>query len=280
MKGTNFIERSLIGAFSFLRESIFSEEYAAKPGFLQSLDPRIKFLSILLFLLAVLFARSIYFLIGIYALCLALTGLSSIRLGFFLRRTWVFIPLFSFLIAIPALFDIFTPGEVVLTFRIVTFPLSVTKQGISSAGFFFLRVLTSVSLCAILVLTTRHYCLLKVLRIFKIPQVFVMTMGMCYRYVYLFIEIIQDTYLAIKSRVGHVSPVKSGQGIVAWNIAYLWQRSYKLNEDVYKAMLSRGWRGEPMVLNDFKLRIMDWLWLFIAVLISGLGFYLSYQIKI
>jgi len=273
MKGNNFIERSLVGAFSFLRESIFSEEYAARQGFLQARDPRIKFLTILLFLLAVMFSRSAYFLIGMYAFCLVLAVSSSIRLGFFLKRTWVFIPLFSLFIALPALFNIFTPGEPVLSFRILTFSLSVTNQGIASASLFFMRVLTSVSLCILLVLTTRHYMLLKVLRIFKVPQVFVMTMGMCYRYVYLFVEIIQNTYLAIKSRVGHVSSVKSGQGIVAWNIATLWQRSYQLNEDVYKAMLSRGYRGEPLVLNDFKVKAKDWMWLFTAALISGSVFY-------
>ncbi len=268
MRGNDFIERSLMGAFSFLKESIFSEEYASKKGFLQAWDPRIKFLSILIFLLAVLFSRSIYFLIGMYAFCLVLAGLSSIRLGFFLKRTWVFIPLFSFFIALPALFNIFTPGEPVASFRIFAFSLSITKQGIASASFFFMRVLTSVSLCILLVLTTRHYMLLNVLRIFKIPQVFVMTLGMCYRYVYLFIEIIQNTYLAIKSRVGYVSSVKSGQGIVAWNIASLWQRSYQLNEDVYKAMLSRGFRGESVVLNDFNAKVIDWVWLFVVIAIS------------
>jgi energy-coupling factor transporter transmembrane protein EcfT len=96
---------------------------------------------------------------------------------------------------------------------------------------------------------------------------------MCYRYVYLFVEIIQNTYLAIKSRVGYVASVKSGQGIVAWNIATLWERSYQLNEDVYKAMLSRGYRGEPAVLNDFKVKARDWLWLFIATLITGSVFF-------
>jgi energy-coupling factor transporter transmembrane protein EcfT len=91
-----------------------------------------------------------------------------------------------------------------------------------------------------------------------------MTLGMCYRYVYLFVEIIENTYQAIKSRVGTVLRHKSGQNIVARNIAFLWARSYQLNEEVYKAMLSRGYSGEPIVLNSFKARFRDWLWLFLA----------------
>lgn len=274
MRGSSFIERSLISTFSFLKESIFSEEYALRRGFLQARDPRIKFLSVLFFLLAVLFSVTIYSLIAMYAFCLILAVCSSIRLGFFLKRTWVFIPLFSLCIALPALFNIFTPGEPVVSFRIFNFSLSVTRQGIASAGFFFMRVLNSVSLSMLLVLTTRHYVLLRVLRTFKVPQIFVMTVGMCYRYLYLFIEIVQNTYLAIKSRVGYVSSVKSGQRIVAWNIASLWQRSYQINENVYIAMLSRGYRGESLVFDDFKAKPMDWLWLFISILITASIFYI------
>jgi energy-coupling factor transporter transmembrane protein EcfT len=112
-----------------------------------------------------------------------------------------------------------------------------------------------------------------VLRTFGVPQVFVMTAGICYRYIYLFIEIIQNTYLAIKSRVGFVSSLKKGQGIVAWNIAVLWQRSYRMNEEVYKAMLSRGYCGEPQVLNEFSAGPKDRFWLAAAMLIFASVFY-------
>lgn len=271
-KKSRFIERSIMGALLFLKESIFADEYAARRGFLQARDPRIKFLSVMFFLLAILFSKNICFMVAMYGFCLVLAVCSSIGLGFFLKRTWAFIPVFSLFIALPALLNIFTPGEPVFSFKVFTYSLSVTRQGFASAGFFFMRVLTSVSLCVLLVLTTRHYILLKVLRTFKVPQVFVMTLGMCYRYVYLFIDIIQNTYLAIKSRIGSVSSVKGGQVLVAWNISSLWQRSYQLNEEVYQAMLSRGYRGEPAVLNDFKAKAADWLWLFAAVLIAGSGY--------
>lgn len=265
--GSNFVERTLMGALSFLKESVFSDEYAAGRGFLQAFDSRTRTLVIFLLLLAALFSRSIYFLCGMYALCLLLAFASSIRITFFLKRTWVFIPLFSLFIAFPALFNIFSPGEALASFRIFGITLSITRQGVLSAGFFFMRVLVSVSLCILLALTTRHYVLLKVLRVFRVPQVFVMTLSMCYRYIYLFIEILQNTYLAIKSRVGRVASVRRGQHIVAWNIANLWQRSYAMHDQVYSAMLSRGYMGEPAVMDDFSVTIRDWLWLGAALLI-------------
>lgn len=263
-------------ALSFLKESVFADEYASRRGFLQARDERLKVLAALFLLLAVLFSRNISFLIGMYVFCLFLAHFSRIPLGFFLKRTWVFIPLFSLFIGLPILFDIFSPGEPVVSFKIFSASLSITKQGVASASFFFTRVLASVSLCILLVLTTRHYALLKVLRIFGVPQVFVMTLGMCYRYVYLFIQIIQNTYSAIKSRVGFVSSVKRGQGIVAANIASLWQRSYALHNQVYNAMLSRGYSGEPKVMDEFCATFKDWLCLGAAILIFGLSLWQNY----
>ena len=260
LKKNNFIERSITGVLSFLKESIFADEYAAKKGFLQSLDPRIKTITFVLFILAILLTKSIAVSLGLYAVCLILTFFSNVHLGFFLKRTWIFIPIFSLFIAIPALF--ITPGEALFSLK----GLVVTRQGLFGAVLFVSRVIASVSYAVLLSLTTKHFALLKVLRIFRIPQVFVMVLCMCYRYIYLFIEGIENTYLAIKSRTGIRLHYKKGQHIVAGTISSLWQRSYYLNEAVYKAMLSRGYTGEPIILDDFKAKLRDWLWLFLVVI--------------
>ena len=135
------------------------------------------------------------------------------------------------------------------------------------------------SFAVLLSITTRHFELLKVLRIVGIPQIFVMTVGMCYRYVFLFVEAIENMYLAIKSRVGTKVYYKKAQKIVAGNIAFLWIKSFQLNEDVYKAMLSRGYRGEPRILDDFKSGLRDWLWFGLSATIFMLGIYLTYLTK-
>ncbi|MEK7813524.1 MAG: cobalt ECF transporter T component CbiQ [Candidatus Desantisbacteria bacterium] len=263
---SNFIERSIVGVLSFLKESIFADEYAAKKGFLQSLDPRIKVITFLLFLMAILFTKSILLCLCLYITCLILAYFSKVNIVFFLKRTWIFIPIFSFFIAIPAIFGIFTPGKAVLTVNMFSAKIIITHQGLFGAILFVTRVLSSVSFAILLSITTKHFVLLKVLRIFGIPQIFIMTLGMSYRYIYLFLEVIENTYLAIKSRVGTRLHYKKGQHIVAWNISSLWHRSYCLNEAVYHAMLSRGYTGEPVILDDFKTKKRDWVWLFLVVM--------------
>ena len=269
--GNNFIERSITGAIAFLKESVFTDEYASRDGLMQSIDPRMKLVTSGMLLLTALLTKNIAVVLYIYSVSLIFTYLSKINIGFFLKRTWVFIPLFSLFIAVPALFNIFTPGEAIANFNIFGLHLIVTRPGLSGALLFVMRVITSVSIVVLLSITTRHSETLKALRLFKVPQIFVMIFGMCYRYIYLLIEAVENTYLAIRSRVGRQVHYKKGQQVVAWSMASLWQRSYRMNEEVYSAMLFRGYAGEPVVFNDFKTKPWDWMWLLLIIIICVIG---------
>jgi cobalt/nickel transport system permease protein len=252
-----FVERTLWSTLAFLRETLFAEEVAAKKGLLQSLDPRIRVVSLILLIGTVLFAKSPGLIAALYLIAVLLALLSGIRLGFFLVRTWFFIPIFSLFIALPSVFSFVTPGPVF--FRLGA--LMVTTSGLWGASIFVGRVTSSVSFAVLLSLTSRHTELLKVLRFFGIPQLFVMVMGMTYRYIYLLLEILENAHRAVQSRVGRVASTGKGQRLVAWNIASLWMRSYHLSDQVYGAMRSRGYRGEPVVLYDFKTKPWDWFFL-------------------
>ena len=276
MARKDFVERSIRGALSFFKEAIFADETAGLPGLLQSLDPRIKIATVVCCLLLVLFTRSLAVLGFLYLLSLLLAVISRIRLGFFLKRTWVFIPLFSLLIAIPAMFSFVSPGESVLSAG----AFHITRHGLMAAGFFIGRVITSVSLVVLLSLTTRHFDLLKGLRSFGIPQMFVMVLGICYRYLYLFVEMVENTHRAIRSRVGSGMHHQKGQQVVAWNIAHLWMRSYALNEQVYNAMVSRGFRGEPVILDHFQTKPRDWFWLFATIVLVLLLGYAEHRMSV
>jgi cobalt/nickel transport system permease protein len=259
----DFAERSTQAALSFLGEAFFADETARLPGFLQSLDPRIKIATLLFPILLALFTHSLVVLAFLYLLSLGLAGLSGIRPLSFLRRTWIFIPLFSVVIAIPALFSSVSPGRPLLSAGNVC----VTQQGVMAAGFFVARVATSVSWAVLLSMTTPHFALLRALRLFGLSRIFVMVLGMCYRYIYLLVAVIEHTHRAIKSRVGHRTQRRNARRIVAWNIAHLWARSYLLTEQVHGAMVSRGFKGDPVILNPFRIRARDWLWALASVMI-------------
>lgn len=257
----NFIDKTITETLRFMKESVFADEIASRKGFFQVLDPRIKIITLFFVLVSMQFVSRIEPILFAYFFVLVLAKASGIGLGFFLKRTWIFIPFFSLVIAIPALFEGVSPGEPIVFLDFYFWKAAITRQGFRAAALFVGRVSTSVSIVILLSLTTRHFVLLKALRSFGVPDVFVMTLNICYRYIYLFLDVVEKVHLALKSRVGRVVGHRGGRRLAAWNIASLWHKSYCLNESVYQAMVSRGYRGRPLVWCDFKTRALDWFWL-------------------
>ncbi|MBF0479934.1 MAG: cobalt ECF transporter T component CbiQ [Candidatus Omnitrophica bacterium] len=252
LRNGSFIERSLLAAVSFIKEATLFEEYASRQGFMQGLAPGIKILTIFLLILTAVILKDLALIGLLYGLCLALALFSEIPITFFLLRTLIFIPLFSLFIAIPAIFSSVSPGQVLRQIHIFGITGMITSQGCQSAALLVARITTTVSLAVLVSLTTKHAELLKSLRHFGVPQIFVMTVSMCYRYLYLFAVMVENICGAIKSRVGIVIPHKRGQKFVAWNIANIWSRTNQMSEEVYRAMLSRGYTGEPRSLQRIK----------------------------
>ncbi len=264
MKGEGFLTRN-ISSFTHALESIISTEALCRaPGLLQGLDPRVKVATFVLFIVMVGLAQSLSILAIIFVLSLTLSFLSKVSLVFFLKRVLIFTPIFTAVIALPALF--ITPGVplVALAGKIV-----ITEQGARTAGLLFLRVMDSLSFGVLLILTTPWTSILVVLRWFRIPSLLVDILGMTYRYIFLLLHTTNSMFLARRSRT--IGSFSSGENR-RWLIRALtttMTKSQHLSEEVYLAMLSRGYQGEVRVLNDFSMKRRDFLWV-TFVLITAL----------
>jgi cobalt/nickel transport system permease protein len=135
------------------------------------------------------------------------------------------------------------------------------------AAVLVLRVATSVSLAVLIVLTTRWAHILKALRVFAVPRIFVLTLEMAYRYIFLLIGIIQAEHLAKESRTIRPASLRAERHWATSRIGHLFLRSRQMGEEVYLAMLSRGYSGEAKLLNPFRLRAGDLIGVFASVLI-------------
>jgi len=214
-----FIERSIAGALNFFKEAMFSEEIARTRGILQSVGPKAKLAALAFFLLGACFTRSILILAILYAFSAALAALSGVKYLYFLKRVWFFIPLFTAVIAIPALF----------------------LEGPQTALLFILRVATCVSFVVLVTITTPHNKLLKALRSIGVPAIFVTVLDMTYRYTFLLIKVFEEMHLALKSRLVGKFSGREGRKWVASRMAFLFKRSLRMSEDVYLALLARGY---------------------------------------
>jgi cobalt/nickel transport system permease protein len=251
---SSFIERALVDINHTLEQSLFAEQTARQPGLLQRLDPRLKILSTLLVLMAVSLSHSLIVIAVLYLLTLGLALLSMVPLAFFVKRVWLFIPFFTGVIALPALFV--TPGPV-----LVHLPLGlvITQNGCMTALFLLLRVGTSVSLAVLLVLTTPWNSILKALGVLRIPAVVILILGMTYRYIHLLLHITTDMFLSQKSRLLRRMTGSEERRMIAATSGTLLGKSLQVSSDVYLAMQSRGFRNYPRTMDTFKMRWMDWL---------------------
>src|SRR3990172_5388865 len=194
-----FLEKTLQDGLDLLRTSVFSEDVARCGGFLQRCDPRVKVVTLLGLLVVAVFAASMLPLAILYIVGLVLAYVSCIPLKFFVKRVWLFIPVFTGVMVLPALFNVVTPGVPLAVIADWGSPLSIgplrlpshlaiTQQGVHGSAIQVLRVAVSISFAVLLTLTTRWADLLKSLRSLGMPRVFVLMLAMAYRYLYVLLE--------------------------------------------------------------------------------------------
>jgi cobalt/nickel transport system permease protein len=266
----SFVSKTLNGIFGFFEETVTSEGFSRKKGLLQGFDPRIKLISIVALIVAVSMTADLRILIVVYLLTLSFAYASRIGIWYFIKRVWLFIPIFAGFIAIPMIFNVMQPGEALVTlFSLgpgahigpISLPdtITITKEGTMGAIIFTLRVAACVSAAVLLFLTTPRDALFKSLRSVGVPRVYVLTMDMCYRYIFLFMDMIRDFYTAKRSRSIKSMPLGDEQKWVGGRIAYTLIKSLDMGEKVHQAMISRGFNGDVKLMHDFRIQAKDYV---------------------
>jgi cobalt/nickel transport system permease protein len=274
-----FIGKTIEGVFNFLQEAFVTETLARRKGLMQSLDARAKLISVLAVIFATSLTRDLRVLISVYVLTLLLAYQSKIELGFFIKRVWLFIPIFAGIIAVPMIFNVFIPGDPL--YRILylgpgahlgPLPLPesiyITKQGISAMTIFVMRVATCVSAVVLLFITTPQQVLFKSLRSVGVPKLYVFTLEMAYRYIFLLMDLVREMYIAKKARTILARSIFEEQKWVGGRMGYTLLRSLDTSEKVHMAMKSRGFNGEVKIMQEFRMQNRDYVAGGIAISLS------------
>jgi cobalt/nickel transport system permease protein len=256
------VDKTLAGSANVLRQTLFAEDLAQRPGLLQRLDPRVKVATLIGLLLVAALVRHIPVLLAMYAATLVLAALSDLSLMWFIKRVWLFIPVFTGIVVLPATFSFITPGDVVLPLgRWFGHPVGITAQGLRSAGLMVTRVATSISLVVLVTVTTSWPRLMAAARSLRLPMMFVMVLGMAYRYLFHLLNSVADMFTARKARrVGAETDVASGRRFVGASAGALFGKAHALSEEVYMAMVSRGYSGHARTLDAASITAADATW--------------------
>jgi cobalt/nickel transport system permease protein len=204
---------------------------------------------------AVAAARQLQVIGALLAFAMLLAALSKLPFSRFVGWVWAPVLLVTGLIALPAI--VLTPGRAIATAGAV----AVTEQGLRSAAFLLLRSETAATFSALLVLTTPWPWVLKALRSLRCPAVVVAILGMAYRYLFVILQTALDILESRRSRTVGVLSAAEGRRSAASAAGVLLSKSVQMSGEVHLAMQSRGYRGDVHILNEFRAKPTDWLWL-------------------
>jgi cobalt ECF transporter T component CbiQ len=254
-----FVEQTIGGAAGLLRQAMGSEDSASARGLLQRLEPRVKVVALFGLLVVTAFVRHIPVLLGMYGATLALAAASKLSVSSFVRRVWLFIPIFTGIVVAPAMLNVVTHGPIVVPLGSwFGHRLGFTEQGLTSAGLIITRVATSISLVVLLTLTTPWSKLLAALRALRVPRMFILVLGMAYRYVFHLLDAVTDMYTARKARtVMRGANAASGRSFVAASAGSLFGKAHTLSEEVHLAMVARGYRGDARSVSIVRVNVVD-----------------------
>lgn len=243
------VARRAAGEFArLLSDMPANEAIASKPGLLQRIDARLKVVGLIGLLVLATVLRSIPALMICCAGCVALAALSRVtmrRLG----RVWLVAPLFSAVVMLPAVLNVITPGNEVIH---LPWKLAITDAGLVVAVRFILRTTVCITLAMLLTVTTKPARLFRGLRGLGVPRVFVMLLMMMERYLVVLARCAEEIHLAKISRSISPGSLREEQVWVAAGMGSLFRRTRSLGQAVYLAMISRGFTGEVLLLNERK----------------------------
>ena len=271
----SYIDKGIESFAGILKEGYTQWESASGKGFFYELDTRIKVVFWLFFILVVSLKKEILPELSIFFTVFVILLLSRVNLVTFYRKVFFLGFIFGFLISLPSSLNVITHGEVI--FPVITLPkaydfwlyhipgvIGFTAEGLSVVSMLTLRVINSLSLSFLILYTTPFPEIIKALKVLKVPDAFLIIISLTYKYIFIFARIVADMHLAKKSRLAGALKSAEARDWIAGRIAFIFKKTQLKCDDVFKAMIGRGFSGEIKLYQYEKITGRDW----------GLGFFL------
>lgn len=277
----SYIDRGIEGFAGVLKEGYTQWELASKKGFLHELDTRVKVVFWLFFIVIISLKKELLPELGIFITVFTLVLLSHINLVKFYKKIFLLGFIFGFLIALPSALNVIIHGKVLFPIITLSKPydfwgyhipevIGFTGEGFSVVAMLTLRVLNSLSISFLILYTTPFPEIIKALKVLKVPDTFLIIISLAYKYIFIFASIVADMHLAKKSRL--VSAVKGAEARnwVAGRIAFIFRKTQLKCDDVFKAMIGRGFSGEIKLYQYQKIAGRDWIIGFFLFMLGSL----------
>ena len=235
------------------------DRYEARNSIIHRLDPRVKVVVTLLFILSNALLPDGAWLGFMLALLLVLSLTAAARLSpwFVIRRSFIVLP-FA-LAAVTVIFSL--PGTTVWT---GPWGITASDTGLIRFASIMARSLVSVQAAIWLTATTPFPDILHALRHLRMPGILVAIIAFMYRYLFVLADEAGRLLRARASRSARPAG-GGGGGTLVWRarvagsmVGQLLLRSFERSDRVYNAMLARGYRGQLLTMNPHEMQPGDW----------------------
>ncbi|MDP2777675.1 MAG: energy-coupling factor transporter transmembrane component T, partial [Anaerolineales bacterium] len=184
------------------------DRYHEKESFLHRLDPRVKVLVTVIYIISNALLPDGAWLAFISAWMFLITAnlLSQLGIGYTFKRSIIALP-FA-LIAVTVLFSI--PGKPVSTFQFLMWDLTITDAGFLRFVSILIRSWLSVQIAILLVAVTRFPDLIHALEHLRVPVILTTIIAFLYRYLFVLTDEVLRLIRARESRSAAVAGNRSG----------------------------------------------------------------------
>jgi energy-coupling factor transporter transmembrane protein EcfT len=240
-----------------IAELFENEDLARRPGLLQRLDPRVRLGTVLLLAVTVSFLHSIATIFLVIVATAGLAAASFVSPIAFSRRVWAGAGFFAVMLSAPAITGWISPGAPLIGHGAA----SITGDGIFIAARLILRVIAGAGVGLLVIWTTRWSDLLGALTAMRMPDVIVATLAMTQQQIVSLMRTVENIHLARESRMLAVGTAGENREWVIGRMAFIAGKSFKTADDVYDAMLARGFSGDWPTLCRLRMTSRDAAWL-------------------
>jgi len=274
-----FLEKGIHHLAGVIKTGYVQWETASTDHLFQTIDARVKVLFLLSYVVIVSLKKEILpeALIGVFVFILAMISRLNV-LGLYKRVLFLGF-VFGFLIALPSAFNVITGGKIVLPvlhlsksyhFWIYRIPeeIGLTAEGVHGVIMLTLRVMNSLALSFLVIYTTPFPEIIRALKVLKAPDSLLMIITLTYKYVFIFAKTAEEMYLAKKSRLARQVTRAHARKWIAGRLAFILNKTRLRCEEIFRAMLSRGFSDRIKIYGVRKLQARDWA---MAVILMGVG---------
>jgi cobalt/nickel transport system permease protein len=240
----------------------YLDKYSSLDSFIHKLDPRVKLVCFFLAVVAVVSEPrgDITGFPFYYLLIILLLAASRIPISFILKRCLIASPFIVMAAGVLPLSYLLNPGG-------STSPLSSQMILLQSLSILF-KAYAAIILLTLLSSTEKFHRLLNGLQKLKFPPILGVMSALMYRYIFILNDEMLRTTRARKSRTPGKSRVSRFR-IYGNQAALIFLRGKKRAQDVYHAMLSRGFKGDFPDYHGLRLGLRDVLFSVVFLAVSA-----------